>query len=972
MRNTIKGLSMHHHPKSQPKFFAFLMLLSGLAGISYEILYGRILGNMVGDQFAVSAAILMTFLLGIGIGSAYAHRLWRWLWAIEAGIGIYGVLIAFSQPLIERVVYAGSSLFTDNLTASILICVLLLIVPTFLIGCSVPLFAGYFGRESALQSRASFSRVYMVYNLGAALTALLIEFYLIRSLGVRASVALFAALNLVIAAGLWVRFSHLREVPKQQAGQSFVIGHVLRQIPASRWLALMLASMASAIFQLFMVKYSELVFGPFRESFALVLSLILIGIALGSMLAQRFALSFTHLMWLNLVGLLGLMLLAGPAIYVYAALYELVGSYFWGLITLKWLLLSGLMMVPAMTFGAAIPTLLSLPGEAAKEQEVSRESGALLLISSLANVAGFLLMAFVLHRLLDYGVQLLIIGGIAALALAVYTRGRLRHVIPAALVVLAMFGWQHNKWDENLLYLSYTSFRNVKELKTERANFGFPDRYKGYQDVFSINWMDGKPYFFINGYVSISLSNPAEKIVGALSSLFSPRLDEALVLGLGSGATASAVGLFFKHTEVVEINPVVRENLFRMAQWNYDIEHNPRVDIVVDDAIHHVKVGDNKYSMILSTVTTPLYFSSSKLYTRDFFDSINKRLTPDGVYITWMDSRIGDAGTDIILRTLKKTFKHCAILYVKSAYFLLVASNQPLRVQQAAAISNQPELSADLMTKHGVMAAWLPYHLMHTDVYGLIDNPQGELNTADYPALEFEMALRHNRSIYQFSKRLRDAFNIDDMKRALGPVGAAFPADFLAQSEERLGNSPITERWKKVLAGTPELQNKAKLAELDWRLSRARIEDSVGAWYAVGVQMTRMQRHQQAIEVFNKVLKMDPMHNNANYYLGTSLEDLGRTDEALKSFQAEQQLDPKDKDVDYRIGRLLLRAGRHQQALEVLNRYIETWRPSDSMAYSYRAMAHRALGHKELARIDIKRALNLQGGDQNIFDQVGL
>lgn len=43
------------------------MLLSGFAGISYEILYGRILGNMMGDQFAVSAAILMTFLLGIGL-----------------------------------------------------------------------------------------------------------------------------------------------------------------------------------------------------------------------------------------------------------------------------------------------------------------------------------------------------------------------------------------------------------------------------------------------------------------------------------------------------------------------------------------------------------------------------------------------------------------------------------------------------------------------------------------------------------------------------------------------------------------------------------------------------------------------------------------------------------------------------------------------------------------------------------------
>jgi len=963
---------MNLETESQPKLFALLMLLSGFAGISYEILYGRILGNMVGDQFAVSAAILMTFLLGIGMGSAYAHRLWRWLWAIEAGIGIYGAAVAFSQPLIESVVYAGSSLFSDNLSGSILICVLLLIAPAFLIGCSVPLFAGYFGRESAVHSRASFSWVYMVYNFGAALTALLIEFYFIRSFGIRGTVALFASVNLVIAAGLWLRFSHMREEEKQEAEESFVIGNVFRMIPASRWLPLVLASIASAIFQLFMVKYSELVFGPFRESFALVLALILIGITLGSLLVRRFSLTFTHIMWLNLAGLLWLMLAAGPAIYLYAALYSLVANHFWALIVLKTVMLSGLMLLPALTFGATIPALLSYQDASADNAEVSRESGALLFISSLANVAGFLLMVFVLHRLLDYGVQLLMIGGISALALIVYSRAKLIHLIPAALAVLAMFGWQHKHWDEDLLFLSYTNFRDVAELKRERADFSFPDRYKGYQDVFSINWMNGKPYFFINGYISIPLNNPSEKIVGALSTLYAPRLDDALVLGLGSGATASSVGLFFKKTEVVEINPVVRENLFRMAQWNFDIEHNPRVNIVVDDAIHHVKVGEQKYSMILNTVTTPLYFSSSKLYTKDFFDSIEKHLTPDGVYITWVDSRIGDGGTDIILRTLQKSFKHCAILYVKSAYFLLIASSEPLRVQQADAVTGNSELRADLMHKHDVMAEWLPYHLMNTDVYPLIADPDGPLNTADYPALEFEMAQLHGKGIYEFKKRLRASFNIGDVVQGLGKTGEAFPADFLAQSEDRLGNSSITQSWKDVMGGTPGLKDKAKLAELNRRMVRAEVENSVGAWHAVGTQLTRMQRYEDAISVFNKVLAMDPTHDNANYNLGTCYERLGRVDEALQSFEAEQKLDPKDQDVDFRIGRLLLRAGRYQEALEALNRHIDMVHPGSSKPYTYRAMAHKALGHKDLARADMERALALPPEDEQVLKKVGL
>jgi len=963
--------------ETQPKLFALLMLLSGFAGISYEILYGRILGNMVGDQFAVSAAILMTFLLGIGFGSAYAHRLWRWLWAIEAGIGIYGALIAFSQPFIESVVYAGSSLFADNLSGSILVCVLLLILPAFLIGCSVPLFAGYFGRASQQHARASFSWVYMVYNLGAALTALLIEFYFIRNYGIRGTVALFAVVNGLIAIGLWTRFADLghhnrhRDIT-QEADEGFAISRVFRMIPAGKWMPLILASIASAIFQLFMVKYSELVFGPFRESFALVLSLILIGITLGSLLVRRFSLSFTTVMWMNLAGLLWLMLTAGGAIYVYSALYGLVSGHFWPLVVLKWAMLSALMLLPALTFGATIPALLSHRDETEQDKEVSRESGALLFISSLANVLGFLLMVFVLHRLLDYGVQLLIIGGISALALIVYAKGKLKHLIPACMVVLAMVGWQHYKWDEDLLFLSYTNFRDVEELRTERANFSFPDRYKGYQDVFSINWMDDKPFFFINGYISIPLNNPSEKIVGALSSLYSPRLDDALVLGLGSGATASSVGLFFKRTEVVEINPVVRENLFRMAQWNFDIENNPRVEIVVDDAIHHVKVSDKKFSMILNTVTTPLYFSSSKLYTQDFFDNIEKRLTPDGVYITWVDSRIADVGTDIILRTLQKSFKHCAVLYVKSSYFLLIASNEPLRVQQAEAVTQNPDLAANLWNKHEVVADWLPYHLMKSDVYDLIDDPDGPINTADYPALEFEMARLHDGGIYEFKSRLTEAFDIEDIRQALGDTGEAFPADFVAQAKDRLGNSSITRSWKKLLKDTPDYADKAKLAELDKRRLRATTEGTVKAYHALGTQLARVAHYQEAIPVFQKVLEMDPEHNNAYYNLGTCFERLGDNDKALENFSNEKKLDPTDRDVDYRIGRLLLRMGHYQKALDALNEHIMTQKPKDGRAYTLRALAHKALGYDSLARDDMHQALDLDPEDKKLFDDVGL
>ena len=100
------------------------------------------------------------------------------------------------------------------------------------------------------------------------------------------------------------------------------------------------------------------------------------------------------------------------------------------------------------------------------------------------------------------------------------------------------------------------------------------------------------------------LDQPWEKIVGAFAATFAPRSDRALVLGVGSGATCSTVGLLFDHTDGVEINGVVLDNLFRMKGYNFDIERNENVEIIHDDAIRFVRAKGEPYSLIVNTVTS--------------------------------------------------------------------------------------------------------------------------------------------------------------------------------------------------------------------------------------------------------------------------------------------------------------------------------------------------------------------------------
>ena len=233
-------------------------------------------------------------------------------------------------------------------------------------------------------------------------------------------------------------------------------------------------------------------------------------------------------------------------------------------------------------------------------------------------------------------------------------------------------------------------------------------RFKGPQDVFAIIYKDFKPYFFINGYISIPLSSASEKLVGAMSVMLAPRLDQALVLGMGSGATAGTVTLLYDQTDVVEINRVVLQNLHEMAVYNFDIENRPRVNIIHDDGMHHIKTTPKRYSLILNTVTTPQYFSSSKLYTRDFFELVSKKMTPDGIYITWVDGRIGDRGFDIILETLRTSFEECWQTYLKANYYIMACSQQPIQIRQLDSVVANEELRTYLATEHSMPLELIP------------------------------------------------------------------------------------------------------------------------------------------------------------------------------------------------------------------------------------------------------------------------
>lgn len=937
-----------HRLSARTLGFEFLLLLSGLCGISYEVLYARLLSGFIGDQFAISASVLITFLAGIGLGSLYAHRLWRWLWAIEALIGLCGAAFAIGAGSLGEWV-SSSAILRGGLGTSVLVCILLLSLPAFLIGCSLPLFSGYLQR---LGTARAFHRAYGVYNVGAALTVLAVEFWLLRRLGVRATVLTMASINGLVSAGLAFGFRPLRRERPRPPGP--------QPLEKPEWIALVIASVASAVFQLLMVKLSECVFGPLRETFALVLALILLGIALGSSLVERWRPRFS---WVLLAGLAGLAWTLGGfdlVVSTYAALNERTGEAYLAGVLLRFVALAAIMGLPATAFGATIPALLRSRGD------LARDSGRLLFLSSMANVLGFLLMAFVLHRLLDYGVLALVVAGLGCASVLAYERGRGRRALAAVALFLLAIALHRTRWDEKLLFIDYINFSSTRDLQDSRRRLGAVESFKGHQDVFSLVEMGDEVAFFINGWVSFELGSVTEPVVGAVPAMLAPRTDRAMVLGLGSGMTGGSVGLLFDRTDAVEINPTVVENLWRMRRWNFDVESMPGVRIVVDDGMHFMRASKERYSLIVNTVTSPLYFSASKLYTREFLAAVRERLTPDGLYATWVDVDTGDRGFDIILRTLRESFRECWLIGLNSKYFLLVCSNEPISIRQPHVVTSNKVLSAYFHEETGIPAAWLSYSVLHTRALDLLGDTSAPINTLDRPELEFAIGRATRRSIDRFLDRLIPALSPEEIRAVVKPALDYDPIDQLVHLEIMLGHCAILDRWSQLAAPLFKDFKKERDRALlqhhaSWALfAKTPLAHSDYAWY-----LDSFGFHDAAIDEYKRALEMAPEKTSYRLSLAKGYEGAGDPDSAAREYATILRRHPAHPDANWRLGKIALEKGRCEEALPLLTVAANYYRTSANAQYAL-GQALERLDRLAPARRSFARAVALEPGNKEM------
>jgi spermidine synthase len=181
-----------------------------MSGLVYQVVWVRELVLVFGaTTFAVST-VLTAFMGGLALGSFYFGRRsekiarpLRLYGILEIGIGIYGLAVPFifaALPIVYHPFWQWLQLsFFAISIIRFIFAALVLILPTALMGATLPVLSSYYARDAG-RIGLRVGSLYSLNTFGAVLGAAATGFVLIPALGMHATTATAAAMNLLLGA----------------------------------------------------------------------------------------------------------------------------------------------------------------------------------------------------------------------------------------------------------------------------------------------------------------------------------------------------------------------------------------------------------------------------------------------------------------------------------------------------------------------------------------------------------------------------------------------------------------------------------------------------------------------------------------------------------------------------------------------------------------------------------------------------
>jgi len=750
---------------------------SGAAGLIYEITWVKALSLIFGSTVYAVTTVLAVFMGGLGAGSwalgrrfdRQARPILAYVW-LEAGIAVTAPLTFVVLPLLRHIYTAAGGGTVLRFGGS----ALLLLVPTFLMGGTLPLLVRIFRRREA-DTGTPVSRLYALNTAGAVVGTLTCGFLLIPELGVMRTAVVAAACNLLAALLAWASAKRaaqgatLWSVPAAggAAAEPPHAGEVeerpVSPVQAGVWAAAV-SCVSGATAMMLEIAWTRLLVTPLGGStyaFTIMLAAFLIGIAGGARLFARLAHRWSPdrqglaLLQLATMGT-GIVVLAAwrGLPYLVSRLLGVSGESFAWLVVVQFLAAFLILLPPALLYGISFPWLAALyaPGE----EGVGGRVGRLYAINTAGAIAGSLLAGFLLlPRIGSYGalaVALAATGTAGALLLRGWRR-------PAALAgmafLLASAGalglLRHSALDQ----MGLSTWLHVRSPLSLSEAAGLLDLLyveDGLNCTVAVTRREQNCTLQINGKVDAGSSNTDMRTQVALAALplaMHPAPRRVLVIGFGAGVTTRVAVMWpgVERVDTVEIEPAVLRAAPYFREINGEVHRHPRSRLIVDDARHYLFTTRQRYDVIISEPSNPWLAGVGNLFTSEFYREARARLDNGGILMQWVQGyQFLAEDLSLVARTMRGSFPRIALWCGEAHDFLLVGSQQPAwpaSAQYRALFEPPSDLSRLLRRYLGISEAagmWAYVVLGHRDLARFAGS--GEVNTDDHPLLEYRAPWR--------------------------------------------------------------------------------------------------------------------------------------------------------------------------------------------------------------------------------------
>ncbi|HJO22858.1 MAG: spermidine synthase [bacterium] len=689
---------------------ASIFFASGVAALVYQVIWQRILGIFSGLHISSVTIIVTAFMAGLGsgslVGGKLADRLSRRaalgvFAACELAICVFGLI---SPWLYYDVVFERLGFLVHHAVALPLLHFVLLLVPTFLMGASLPLLAkGLVLRTE--RAATVIGLLYGVNTLGAALGALTTAWILIGAVGFVGTIRIAALLNLLAAAGaLWMRgglpvssgaepTADARRAPSQTplgARPSFGLGAWSAIYAFGGFVALSL--------ELFWFRLLDVSIKASPYTFGHLLGIYLGFLALGSLVGSRWVVRWRRPDLVFLWGQWGISASAGAAlVFLCVAPPESLWSY-WRAQTgiaiqdlmaalgapglsesreflLRFALVYGLLPLLLM----AVPTFLmglTFPCLHRAVQTDLRQIGWRVGLIQASNIVGAILGSLLTGTLL-LGVlgspgtaRLLLASGVVFASLCLRRLvGRGPRMLAVAAGLTSLFLVQAVPGPETF----WARFHGAPlgSLFVAEDASGVAAMH-----VIDENFVTMR----VNGRMHSMLPYGDEHtILGLLPVLLHENPEEVLIIGLGSGNTAWAVGANpgvrrIDVYEIVEPEVTVLRALLASGVRYAPVERvlaDPRVELRFSDGRLALRSDERAYDVVEADALEPSMAYSGSLYSREFFELGRSRLKRGGLMCTYVP-------TARTRRTVLDVFPYALDFHSPEFASFMIGSNQPL------------------------------------------------------------------------------------------------------------------------------------------------------------------------------------------------------------------------------------------------------------------------------------------------------